>query len=113
MGPTVVVHVSKDPEGIASHTQNKAPSCLLHDLLTRYLSAPLFPPLGLHGKALLLSLARLPSLHTHTLTPPLLLSHSSDTVTEQVLDQALLEGEASAGWWVGWACTLEGMWTGV
>ena len=96
MALSVMAHVSKDPGTIASHAKNEAPSCLLHGLLTRYLSAPLCPPLGLHRKTLLLSLTRLPSLHTHTLTPPLLLSHSADTVTEQVLDQALLEGEASA-----------------
>ena len=35
----------------------------------------------------------MPSLHTHSLTPPLLLTNSSGTITEQVLDQALLEGE--------------------
>ena len=55
------------------------------------LTMKLTPPLGLHIHTALLSLARLPSLHTSTLTPPLILPSSSDHLSE--LDRALLEGE--------------------
>lgn len=66
----------------------------LHSAFTRYLSGRLPPPLGLHIETALLSLARLPTMHASSLIPPLLLSSSDQhSLSEQALDQALLEGE--------------------
>lgn len=71
-----------------------SPSEKLHLVFTRYLSGRLPPPLGLHIGTALLSLARLPTMHTSSLIPPLLLSSSEQhPLSEQALDQALLEGE--------------------
>jgi huntingtin len=65
----------------------------LHSALTHSLTHRLSPSLRLHTGTALLSLSRLPSLHAACLIPPLLLSPGSQSPTEQVLDQALLEGE--------------------
>lgn len=67
----------------------------LHVALSHCLTHGLSPPLRLHIKTALLSLARLPSLHAACLIPPLLLSSDSQSPSEQALDQALLEGEVS------------------
>ncbi|CAI8011397.1 Huntingtin [Geodia barretti] len=65
----------------------------LHSALTHSPTHSLSPSLRLHTGTALLSLARLPSLHATCLIPPLLLSPGSQSPSEQVLDQALLEGE--------------------
>ena len=74
----------------------------LHSALTHSPTHSLSPSLRLHTGTALLSLARLPSLHATCLIPPLLLSPGSQSPSEQVLDQALLEGEVS---WSPFSCS--------
>jgi hypothetical protein len=73
--------------------KDKSPSQLLHLALSHCLGQHLSPLLKLHAETALLSLARLPSLHASCLIPPLLLSPDRQSLSEQALDQALLEGE--------------------
>lgn len=75
-------------------TARATPLQQIHSSLTSLLSLRPSPPLGLHLATTILSLTRLPSLHSPSLTPPLLVPHSQlQSLSEQALDQALLEGE--------------------
>lgn len=82
------------PTAAEPSTVDSSPSQQLHSALTRHLSGRLEPPLGLHVATTLLSLARLPALHVPALIPPLLLPQTTHhSLSEQALDQGLLEGE--------------------